>query len=220
MAATIIDFPGLKTAVETWREQAGEAVVQNNVEDCILLGEARLTRDLPLNRMWTNETLYGVDQSRELDLPADFVEAEYLKLTTGDRFDEVKRRSPATMRYYSSPSTNPDKWCINGDVIDLNRPCSGALTFLLRYRMKFTLSTQKPKNWLLTNHPDIYLAAVLMESGLLLKDDDVAVWGGKLNSGIASLLDLDSKVSNYVELDVRQGFESGFYDADTDTVIA
>lgn len=185
MAATIIDFPGLKTAVETWREQAGEAVIQNNVDDCIRLGEAHLNRKLKLREMWLNETLIGTDQSRELDLPSDYAESRWLK--SASDFKKLDKRSADKMCYFTTASATPSEWCVNGDHIDLNELCSGSLSFILRYREKFNLSTQKPTNWLLTNHPDVYLASVLVWSGLLLKDDDIAAWSTVLREGIEEL---------------------------------
>ena len=79
------------------------------------------------------------------------------------------------------------------------------MAFLFRYRQKFALSDAVPTNWLLTNHPDIYLAAVLVWSGLLITAEDVGMWNALLQSGIATLKQLDAKADSDVELEVDPG---------------
>lgn len=195
-------YAQLKTAVENWRERVDQSVITGNAADFITLGEAQLTTDLPLRIMWVNTPLTGVTSDRELDLPTDYMEPEWLKLTSNDRFSQIPKRSSKDMQYFST-SGEPSEWCINGDHIDLNRPCSSALTFQLRYRQKYALSDASPTNWLLTNFPNIYLAAVLVWSGLLLKDGDIATWSGVYSSGVDALKKLDAKAeTDDIELKV------------------
>ncbi len=199
---SLATYSDLLTALGEWRDRSGDAVVTGNAPDWIKLAEAELTRALPLRVMWVNGDLIGFDDSRELDLPADFAEPDWLKLTTNDQFRPITKSTSGGMQYYSTASATPDEWCINGDHIDLNRPCSGALTFLFRYRQKFALSEASPTNWLLTNHPDIYLGKSLMWSGLHLVNADAAVWAQKAEQGIRELRILDAKADADVPLQV------------------
>lgn len=216
---SISTYSELKTAIETWRARAGEARITANAADCVMLGETRLNRELPLRVFWINTTLTGVVDSRQLTLPSDFVEPEFLKLTSNSRFAKLRKRPAAAMNYFSA-SGEPTEWCINGANIDLNRPCASAYTFSFRYRQKLALSDGSPTNWLLTNHPDIYLAAVLLWSGLLIKDDDVTAWGALLRDGIEKLLTLDMEADGDVELESDPALlNAGYYDAASDTYL-
>lgn len=196
---SLANYTDLQTAIGVWREQVGSTVIVGNAADCITLGEAELTRSLPLRIMWTNTDLTGTTDSRELDLPTDFAEPKWLKLTSSSSFCELRKETAEAMQYYSTSGT-PSEWCINGDHIDLNRPCSSGLTFQFRYRAKYALSEAHPTNWLLTNHPDIYLGMVLIWSGLLIKDEDVQFWAQKTSDAINKLKILDAKADADVDL--------------------
>lgn len=168
-------FAQLKTAIETFRDRASDATVTANAADCIALFEARANRGLAYRQAIINTPLTATPSSRELALASDFVEARKLWLTTYGDFQELKPETPETMTY-SAENGVPDSWCINGDAIDLNCPADSAHTFTFRYRQRFALSDSQTTNWLLTNHPDLYLGGALLWSGLLLMGDDVAVW--------------------------------------------
>lgn len=216
---SISTYAELKTAVGTWRRRSGATVLSTNAADFVTLAEARLTRVLRLRVMWSNTTLTGTTDVRTLALPATFAEAAWLVRTDTEPYKEIPKNTSEGMVYYSA-SGQPTEWCINGTNIDLNRPCSSALGFLFRYRAKFALSDASPTNWLLTNHPDIYLAAVLVWSGLLTKNQDIAHWSDVLNSGINELIVHDAESEADVELTVDPMLLSnGRYDITTDSFI-
>ncbi len=188
----ISTYSELKTAIETWRERVGASAILGNASDFVSLGEAQLNRDLPLRIMWTNTPLTATVDSRVVDLPADYQESDWLKITSDGSFIAIPKRPAYDMQYYSTAGS-PTEWAISGDHIDLNRPASSAFDLQLRYRQGFALSDSSPTNWLLTHHPDIYLAAVLVWSGLLLKADDVQTWGSLYNAGVERLIVEDAK---------------------------
>jgi hypothetical protein len=203
----------LKTAIETFRERSGDATITGNAADFVTLAEARLNRKLPpLREMWSNTPLTGTVDSRELSLPSDYVEPEFLKITSSDRFDELKPETAKAMRYYDT-SGEPTAWCINGSKINLDRPCDSAYTFSFRYRAKLQLGSagaQLTTNWLLTHHPDLYLAAVLVWSGLLIKDEDVAVWRALLDEGMDEVAYTESRSTSVATLGVDPALRSSF----------
>jgi hypothetical protein len=80
---------------------------------------------------------------------------------TEDEID-VQPQSPEKLAYIDS-SGQPRQWCLDSSsAIKFDRPCDQAYDFRFRYRQRFALSDNSTTNWLLTNHPDIYLAATLM----------------------------------------------------------
>lgn len=206
----------LLAAIETWRDRISDTTITTNAADCLTLGEARLNRELRLNRMFINTPLTGTLDSRELTIPTDYDEPKFLKRTDTNPYCPLTKKASERMVYYSTSGT-PSEWCINGANIDLNRPCSSALVFSFRYRQRFMLTVSAPTNWLLTYNSDIYLASVLLNSGLLIEAEDVGEWNGILQNGITMLKQLDAKADGDVDLEIDPALlRNGRYDFTND----
>lgn len=162
----------LKTAAANWLDDTS---LTSRLDEFVTLGESRINRDFGSIRMaWTDEDLTGTPDSRELTLPTDFVEARALFLTT---FDIQTMLAPFVAGTFELDTTSgtPGGWCINGANIDLDRPCDSAHTFSFRYRARWQLDADGDTSWLLENHPDVYLAAVLIEAFVYRQDSVNAV---------------------------------------------
>lgn len=169
----IATYPDLISAVAkfAWREGDGE--FESSAEDFIALAESRLNRELPLRVMETDAALVGTVGSRDMALPALYVEPIALHLTTFGVSTPLKMSVAGEMPMKMSNGT-PSAWCINGENIQLDTPCDQAHTFTFRFRKSFSLSPGTPTNWLLTNHPDVYLAAALVWGDVFMKDPEAA----------------------------------------------
>lgn len=168
----ITSYAELQTAIQNWRDRSDTGFT-DRVPEFIALAEARLNRKAPVRLAETNTTLTGTTDSREIALPDDFLEPIALFLTTSG---QQERLAPIIAGNYALTTTSgwPEAWMINGSNIDLNCPCDQAHTFLLRYRKRlFDLANTDP-NWLLTNHPDVYLWGSLVEAANW-EDDDAAI---------------------------------------------
>ena len=190
---TIATYDDLKNAIATWAAREGDAQVAGNAADFVRLGESRLNRILPLRVSHVNVALTGTPSSRSLALPADFVEPVALFLTTFGVQTMLKPQVAGTFAYGTTPGI-PSAWCINGEAIDLDVPCDRAHTFSFRYRKSFTLSVAAPANWLLTNHPDCYLAAAMVEYFLFaMNEERAAVWQQRLNVAVEEIAGKDAR---------------------------
>jgi hypothetical protein len=80
----------------------------------------------------------------------------------------------------------PTAYSIVGDSIYF-LPYSSAFTYSLTYYKKFD-ALSLGVNWLITNAPDVYLYATLLEAAPYLNDDArTQVWGALLEQGISAL---------------------------------
>lgn len=212
----ITTYAELLTAIETFRERAGDTTISGNAADFLTLAEGKLNRKLRnLNRLITTATLTGTTSSRQLTLPSDYREARTLRLTTFGDFQRMKRENTSTLRYRADNGV-PNAWAINGSKIDLNCPCDQAHTFQFIYRAEFDLASTTT-NWLLDRHPDVYLNAVLVWSGILLMADDVAVYKPLLDEALAEVLAEDSSQAGRATMSVDDALlGSGGYDINTD----
>lgn len=153
-------YSELQASVAAWLERADMTAV---IVDCITLAEARLNREL--GPVETDESLTGTTSSRTLDISAlSIVEPIELWISDPGGGDEaeLQQQSPSTMAYAETVG-RPSQWAYpSTSELKLDRPCDQAYAFRFHYRQRFALSDSVTTNWLLTNHPDIYLAACLM----------------------------------------------------------
>lgn len=154
-------YNDLKTKVASWGRRSGNSTFVSEVPDIITLAEARLNRELPA--VETDQTLTGMANSRTIDISAyAVVEPIALFLAeSGEDERQIPFKADGTFPYLTNAG-EPSFAAIDGTNIDFDRPLDAAYPFRFRYRQKFNLSDSATTNWLLTNHPDVYLAACLM----------------------------------------------------------
>ena len=158
---SISTYADLKTKVASWGRRAGNSTFVAEVPDIITLAEARLNRELPA--VETDTTLTGTINDRRIDISAvSMVEPIALFLAeTGLDERQVFFKADGTFPYLYT-SGRPRFVAVDGTYLDFDCPLDSAYPFRLRSRNRFSLSDANPTNWLLTNHPDVYLAASLM----------------------------------------------------------
>lgn len=178
----ISTFAELKTAIADWMARSD---VSGSAADFITLAEGRLNREL--NPVETDTTLTGTLNSRRIDISSlSLVAPIALFLVDGDEI-ELTQRSDGTFPY-DDTSGQPSLWALDGTNIDFDRPLDEAYSFRFRYWGRFALSDAAPTNWLLTNHPDIYLAATIVWGGAYIEDmNKIAFYKGILDEGIPSV---------------------------------
>lgn len=215
----ITSLATLKTAVATFMNRADFSA--DALTEIVQLAEARLNRELPLRVNWTIGTLTGTVDAYTLALPSGYVEARSLFIEQGSRRLELPRLAHGTFDYPAATSTGrPAAWSIIGTNIRLDRACDQQYTFYFHYRTAFALATTDP-NWLLSNHPDIYLNACLLEACWLTKDQQfAAACKAKLDEGISELRRLDGKTDNAILLpDAALTAGRGYYDGANDVSV-
>jgi hypothetical protein len=197
----------LKTAIDDWMARSD---ISGNADDRITLCEAKLNR--ALGEVLTYSTLTGVLNSREISVSSLSI-AEPLALylaETGLDEVEVKKMRDGTFPYFTT-SSRPKMWAyIDGAAkVVFDYPLSDAYPFRLKYRQRFSLAADGDTNWLLTNHPDIYLAAAAMWGGFYTGDQTkMSVYASILADGIPELQNYIS-AQNRGELSVDPALVGG-----------
>jgi hypothetical protein len=180
----ITNYATLKTAVTDWMTRSD---LSGQAADCIALAEAALNREL--DPVETDVTITGVVNSRRIDIASTSCVAPIALFLaqTGEDEIEMTMKTDGTFPYLDS-SGMPRFFALDGINIDFDRPLDQAYPFRFRIKQKFALSDTAPTNWLLTEHPDVYLAAAMVWGGLFIQDDPTASrWASLLNSGIPSV---------------------------------
>jgi hypothetical protein len=155
--------------MQTWADRAGDAVYVANIADIITLGEAKLNRSIPA--ITTDATLTGVLNSNAISIAALSMTDPIALFATNyypnaETLLTPKMDGTFPVQQYSYKARY---WGIDGTNIVLDRLLDSAYTFRFRYNQKFNLATTST-NWLLTNYPDVYLAACLAWSGAFNED--------------------------------------------------
>lgn len=172
----ITDYSSLQQAIQDWMDRTD---IAGTVPDMISLAEAELNREIGL--IETNVTLTGTAGSRTIDISAySIVEPVTLKLHDTFREWDMVPRENGTIDY-GDTSARPSMWSIDGTDIVFDCPLDQNYDFRFRYRGRFALSDTAPTNKLLTDHPDLYMAASIVWGGLFTEDDrKISMWRGLL----------------------------------------
>ena len=161
----ISNYTELQTAVTDWMERSA---LSGKAPDFIQMAESEIRRKFNGSAFTADATLTGVVDQDYLGasegFPTDYERAISLYLTTYGTEDEL---SPFMNGSGARGLTAgvPQGWSIETDGsstkrVVLDRPCNSPHTFRFLYRQKLDIATSTT-NWLLTNHPDVYLTGSL-----------------------------------------------------------
>jgi len=165
----IVDYDSLKTAVAEWMHRSN---LTGMASTFIQLAEAKLNRVLPPVEQ-DNTALVATVGSRRIDVSSlNVIQATGLWNTYYDGDDIlIPKKADGSFRY-NDTSQAPSVFAMdeNNDYIDLDSPADIAYTFRFRYKGRFALSDSVTTNQLLTDHPDVYLAAVVIWGNLYTRN--------------------------------------------------
>lgn len=191
----------LRSAVANW---LGRADLTTRVPEFIALAEKRLDRIFAKRAAGAEVVVATIDTTAEVvDLPSDFL-AMRLYLIDGSRQTPLEYKTPERLyRDFPSTAALQPRWYTlrgkgdaTGTVQIQFRPIPDA-TYqgLLWYYKKITALAPAggtDTNWLLTNAPDAYLYATLVEAAPYLIDQSMlGTWSQLLERAINDLVDLD-----------------------------
>ena len=181
---TISTYAELKTAAESWQARGD---ITTTVPDAIAMCEGRLNREL--GEVLTSASLVSVVSSRNVSISALSLAAPvglFIVEATGAE-TEITTRVNGTYQQ-SADNDKPRHYSIVGTNLVFDCPADAIYTLRFEYRQRFALSDAAPTNWLLTSHPDIYLAATLVWGCLFTEDDSrIAKFAAVLEDGIPSI---------------------------------
>ncbi len=173
----IANYSDLQTSVANWLHRGDLTAI---IPDFITLAEAKLNRVLRLRAMENTDT--GT-VAATVSLPAGFLEMRSLTVTSGGVTWPLTYTEPANI---TAEQGIASQYSIVGDNIYF-LPTGGGETYTLTYYRSFD-ALSSGVNWLITNAPDAYLYATLMEAAPYISDDQrVATWSSLLQQSISQL---------------------------------
>ena len=186
----ITNYSELQTTISNWLNRA-DATTLDIIPDFIRLAEAKLNRMEEI-RDEANGTL--TLNAETVSLPGDYREKLKLTFDDGIRYGEIEIIPPEmlALKKVSLGATGFPRFAAiisNGTKLRLAPVPDQAYVVTIDYVAALTaLNDTDVVNWLLTNHPDIYMYASLVESAPYLKDDErIPVWKAERDERIAEL---------------------------------
>ncbi|PGH59457.1 hypothetical protein CRT60_00295 [Azospirillum palustre] len=159
------------------------------------LAEVRLNRELRTRFQETQVTLSTVAGTATVPLPDDYLEARGLVRLTASPAD-LSYRTPASLStLYGANSGMPAAYTVIGSNIKFGPVPDAVYSVELTYLAKVPpLSDANPTNWVLTNSPDLYIYATLLESAPYLKEDArLTVWGQLYDAALGRVQQQDER---------------------------
>lgn len=188
---SLATYDGLKASIASWLKRSD---LTDIIPDLIVMAESRIARDLRLRRQIVSSTLTLTPNVQGVNLPADWLEFENVTLDS----DPPRQLTYVNIEHIDSryPSTwtgMPAVFTMEGNQILFGPTPDAAYPVGIFYYAKFpALTAGSDTNWLLTNHPSIYLFAALAEAeAFLVNDARTVIWEGKYNKDMNDLQTAD-----------------------------
>jgi hypothetical protein len=197
------DFDGLKASVADFLSRTDLTAV---IPTFITLGETQIRRRFakaeqqgqPIPRkLVVRDDLTLTSGVEYADLPERFIAARSLTVP-GDPVTEILYLSPETFAAAQAQlefetGADPKYYTIIGEQIRLYPiPAQTFTADFVFLQMPEVLSSTVSTNWILADHPDLYLYAALVQSAPYLENDNrLAVWGRLLDNAIDDACDGD-----------------------------
>ena len=160
-------YSALKTSIANWLNRSD--LTSEIADDFIVLTEADLNSKLRIRKMITSTSI-TIDSETE-SIPADFLQVRDFFITEGGTKYALKYITPAQMDQIKGSSTAgmPETFTILGDNFRFAPTPGSSYTATINYYKEFDpLSSSNTTNYILTNHPSIYLYGALYHAANFL----------------------------------------------------
>ena len=187
----ISTYSELQSATLNWLDRSDSSFTAR-VPEFITLAEATINRRLRVRQQLTTSVL--APSSGSVTIPTDYLEWKRVtRLAAVSQSLEWAEPGDFSMAYQAQVLLLPNMpaanglFTIEGDALRV-RPVDSSNIQLLYYAKVPALSVTATTNWLLTAHPDAYLAATLAEATFFAEGPDVAMaWAARRDMAFAEI---------------------------------
>jgi hypothetical protein len=182
-------YAELKSSLADWKHRSGLTGV---TPDFIRLTEADVNRRIRVATMETRASA-TFDEGYE-DLPTDFLELREVKVNSSPVRSLMYLTPQQMTEFYPTLVVgSPDYYTITGSQIRLNRTPTSEVE-IAYYSAIPALSDDNTTNWLLTNHPDVYLNGSMFYAETYVMNDKRAMgWKSLYEIALKQVEDADKK---------------------------
>ena len=184
-----MNYGELKTAVSDWIDHDDS---DYTIPLFIEMARSEINRLLRVREMSCSATALGDGEKVDFDLPLDWGGARQItvgptpsQFLTPDHFDFFQAGKCGPLQVHTIEGNKLRLAPVVGD---------GTTVTMLYYRKVPQLVEDTDTNWLLTEHPDCWLAgAVHQAQGFVTDDARMVSWHGKMMSAIDQIIKMDRR---------------------------
>lgn len=181
------NYTDLLASVASWMNRTDMTAV---IPDFVTIAESRIARDLRHRKQLTQSTLTTSTTTRAVSLPSGWLEFSNLTIDgTPDTILQAVTTEHLNANYPESGySAKPIVFAVEGDSVLFGPLPDSAYTVNIDYFARFPALATNATNWLMTNHPKVYLAACMAEAASFTFDPQrAAEWNAIYKGEIAEL---------------------------------
>lgn len=172
-------YTGLQASIAAFMHRSDLSSV---IPDLIRLAEGRIARDLRIQQMVNSIALPTVAGAPTVALPTGFLEFESIGVIASPSSSLSYVSSEWLGKNYPDDSYSglPGFYTIEGTNLVLGPTPDAVYSINATYYKRFDPLTTTPTNWLLTNHPAVYLYGSLIEASIYtLNQSSAQAYQGK-----------------------------------------
>lgn len=163
---SISTYSELQTAIA---DQIHRDDLTTQIPRFIALGESLIFRELAIAELIASTTATATET---ITLPTDFSSVARLEITVGSTRQTLDYTAPNGIDGLTQSTGVPSRYTLETNELRLIPAPTSGITYTLFYHPSITaLSSTNTTNWLLTNAPDLYLAASCAEACRYAEDD-------------------------------------------------
>lgn len=156
---TIATYADLQSTLVTMSHRSD---LSTYMPTAIELAESEIFRELALRGIETSTS--GTTSGATIAIPATMDTPSRIKIEAGGMSYTVNYASPSGNDTLSAATDRPARFTVENGAIQLIPAPNGPYAYTLFYVPKLTpLSDTNTTNWLLTNHPDVYIKGGLLQ---------------------------------------------------------
>lgn len=183
----LASYSDLLASVASWMNRTDLTAV---IPDFVTIAESRIARDLRLRKQLVSSTMTTSTTTRAVALPSGWLEFTSVNID-GDPSTvcQVVTTEHLDAKYPEEGfSGRPFVYAIEGDYALFGPTPDDTYTVNVDYYARFGALATDGTNWLLTNHPNVYLSACLAQGCLFtMNQEGAAQWNAVYRSEIADL---------------------------------
>lgn len=194
--SAIVDYDSLQQAIA---EELNRSDLSAKIPLFIQMFEKAYNKD-PRGRIQDSVVISTADIAEDLTpVPADYIQMQNLRIPASvcqvDGLQLLTSQQVGWFRERYNVAGEPLYYAIIGGRLRLLPIPDQQYTFEMEYFAKLpTLSETNETNWLLNDHPDIYMYGALMHAEPYLKNDErIATWGKLYGDLMESLNTTDDR---------------------------
>src|SRR5574340_199751 len=199
-------YDDLIANVAGWLNRGDIAAV---IPTFVSLFEAQFNKD-PRGRIQKSVVISSANIANELSpVPSNYIQMQNLRIpgsqSNPDGLDLLTSQQVGQFRARYNVAGEPLYYAIIGTQLRLLPIPDQQYTFEMEYFSKLpALSASNETNWLLADHPDIYLYGSLLQAEPYLKNDErIPVWRGLYDSAMEALNTTDDRTDEMILLGNR-----------------